>query len=47
MQNILNTDRKAVQQYEMIAEGARIAVGVSGGKDSTVLLLALQALSEF
>ena len=47
MQNILKTVRKAVQQYEMIAEGDRIAVGVSGGKDSTVLLLALQALSEF
>ena len=47
MQNILKTVRKAVQQYEMIAEGDRIAVGVSGGKDSTVLLLAVQALSEF
>lgn len=47
MQNILKTVRKAVQQYEMIAEGDRIAVGVSGGKDSTVLLLALQALSKF
>ncbi len=47
MQNLLKTVRKAVQQYEMIAEGDRIAVGVSGGKDSLVLLLALQALSEF
>lgn len=47
MQKILKTVRKAVQQYEMIAEGDRIAVGVSGGKDSTVLLLALRALSEF
>lgn len=47
MQNLLKTVRKAVQQYDMIAEGDRIAVGVSGGKDSLVLLLALQALSTF
>lgn len=47
MQIILKTVRKAVQQYEMIAEGDRIAVGVSGGKDSLVLALALQALSTF
>ena len=47
MQNLLKTVRKAVQQYDMIAEGDRIAVGVSGGKDSTVLLLTLQALSTF
>ena len=47
MQNILKTLRQAVQQYEMIAEGDRIAVGISGGKDSTVLLLALNMLSKF
>ncbi len=47
MQNILKTVRKAVQQYEMISEGDRIAVGVSGGKDSLILLLALHTLSTF
>lgn len=47
MQKILKHIRKAVQAYEMIAEGDRIAVGISGGKDSTVLLLALNELSKF
>lgn len=47
MQNILKTVRQAVQQYEMIAEGDKIAVGISGGKDSLVLLLALNMLSKF
>ncbi len=47
MQNILKTVRKAVQQYDIIAESDRIAVGVSGGKDSLVLLLSLHLLSAF
>ena len=47
MQNILKTVRQAVQQYEMIAENDKIAVGISGGKDSLVLLLALNMLSKF
>lgn len=47
MQKILKYIRQAVQAYEMIAEGDRIAVGISGGKDSTVLLLALNELSKF
>ncbi len=47
MQKILKTVRQAVQQYEMIAEGDKIAVGISGGKDSLVLLLALNMLSKF
>ncbi len=47
MQKILKTVRKAVQMYDMISEGDRIAVGVSGGKDSLVLLLSLHLLSKF
>ncbi len=37
--------RRAVDDYQMISEGDRIAVGVSGGKDSMMLLAALHYLS--
>ena len=47
MQKILGPMRAAVEKYHMIGEGDRIAVGVSGGKDSLVLLCALAALREF
>ena len=47
MQKILSLTRKCVQEYEMIEEGDRIAVGVSGGKDSVLLLNALAGLSRF
>ena len=39
--------RKAVDEYELIGEGDRVAVGVSGGKDSLVLLLALNQLRRY
>lgn len=47
MQTVLKTMRQAVQKYGMISDGDRIAVGVSGGKDSLVLLAALNRLSGF
>ena len=34
MQKILGYIRKAVQDFDLIQKGDRIAVGVSGGKDS-------------
>ena len=46
-QDILSRSRAAMQRYEMIAPGDRVAVGVSGGKDSLVLLAALARLREF
>lgn len=47
MQKILGYVRKAVQQYDLIQEGDRIAVAVSGGKDSLVLLKALAEYRRF
>ena len=46
-QKILSSLRRAVTDYKMIAEGDRIAVGLSGGKDSTALLAALKAYQRF
>ncbi|MBQ4444437.1 MAG: tRNA 2-thiocytidine(32) synthetase TtcA [Clostridia bacterium] len=47
MKKILGAVRKAVQDYDMIEEGDRVAVGVSGGKDSLVLFESLWRLSQF
>ena len=47
MKRILSTMRRAVQDYNMIEVGDKIAVGVSGGKDSLALLAALAAYRRF
>lgn len=47
IRRLLSKVRRAVDQYGMIAPGDRIAVGVSGGKDSLALLSALIALKRF
>lgn len=47
MKRITSLVRKAVEDYNMIEEGDCVAVGVSGGKDSLVLLAALSSLSRF
>jgi len=47
LQQLMSLTRKAVDEYEMIEEGDRIAVGISGGKDSLTLLYALQGLQRF
>lgn len=47
MQRMLSYLRRACDDYNMIEEGDKIAVGVSGGKDSMVLLAALNALKIF
>ena len=38
MQKLMGLVRRCVEDYQMIAPGERLAVGVSGGKDSLVLL---------
>lgn len=47
LQHILRAMRKADLDYGMIDEGDVIAIGVSGGKDSMVLLTALHMYSKF
>ena len=47
MQQLLSPLRRAVEDFGMISEGDRIAVGLSGGKDSTALVAALAAFSRF
>lgn len=44
---LLGGVRKAVEDFNLISDGDRIAVGVSGGKDSLTLLYALAKLSRF
>lgn len=47
MQKLLSLLRSCVDDYQMIDDGDRIAVGVSGGKDSLTLLVLLSALQKF
>lgn len=47
MQKILGYMRKAITEFEMLEDGDKVAVGVSGGKDSLVLLQGLILLKRF
>lgn len=47
MQKVLSTMRKAIEKYSLIENGDKIAVGVSGGKDSLVMLKALKDFQKF
>jgi len=47
MQKLMGLTRRCVEDYNMISPGDRIAVGVSGGKDSLVLLKLLSGLRQY
>lgn len=47
LQKLLSLTRKAVDEFQLIEPGDKIAVGVSGGKDSLTMLYALHGLMRF
>lgn len=47
LQQLMSYVRRAIDDFQMIEEGDKIAVGISGGKDSLALLYALNGLKRF
>lgn len=47
MRRITSYIRRALEDYDMIADGDKVAVGISGGKDSLVLAAALAQVSRY
>lgn len=47
LQQVLSYVRRAIDDYQMIEAGDKIAIGISGGKDSLTLLYALNSLRIF
>ena len=47
LQKLYSYVRRALDDYNMIEDGDKVAIGISGGKDSLTLLYALNGLKEF
>ena len=47
LQQLMSQTRRAIDDYGMIHTGDKIAIGISGGKDSLTLLCALHGLQRF
>ncbi|MDD2968738.1 MAG: ATP-binding protein [Lachnospiraceae bacterium] len=47
LQRLMSQTRKAIDTYKLIEENDKIAIGISGGKDSLALLYALNGLKAF
>lgn len=47
LQKVFSYARKAIEDYNMIEKGDKIAIGISGGKDSLTLLYAMHGLQRF
>ena len=47
LQRLFSLTRQAIDDYQLIEDGDRIAIGVSGGKDSLTMLYALKGLQRF
>ena len=47
MQHIIGRMRKAIEEYNMIEDGDKIAVCLSGGKDSITMIKGFKALQRF
>lgn len=47
LQKLYSYTRQAINDFQLIQDGDKIAIGVSGGKDSLALLYALSGLKKF
>ena len=47
LQQLMSYTRRAIDDYNMIQDGDRIAIGISGGKDSLTFLYALHGLQRY